>query len=181
MNTWDWIRKVLALLGVAPLMASAGQPGDSPRPISRYEVLWTQSLFASPAVPLDDTSGEEPLPDLPWLRLVGWGRIGTVETAIAWDDRSGTSIVLERRPGADGNHLIRFRSSQPGVTARALIRWKGKDLWISSAPETPRLGPALTVDSRAADLDGPVLLTEGATMEELISSLRSRPPTRSYP
>jgi hypothetical protein len=178
MNRAPWLRVGLPLfiplVGV-PLPASAEQPAHAPRPLSHYEALWSQPLFAPPSAPVETEPSAEPLDAAvasPILRLAGWGKVGNVETAIAWDSGRGISVLLDKRSGSHGNRLIRFQPGHPGSTARALIRWEGKDLWISATPGEDFVEPASTVDSRAADLDGPVLFTADATMEDLISSLR---------
>ena len=178
MNRAPWLRVGLPLfiplVGV-PLTAPAEQTTLAPRPISHYEALWSQPLFAPPSPPVEMEPDGEPLDAAvasPILRLAGWGKVGNVETAVAWDSSRGISVLLEKRSGTQGNRLIRFQPGLPGSTARALIRWEGKDLWISATPGEDFVEPASTVDSRAADLDGPVLLTEDATMEALISTLR---------
>jgi len=163
------------------LPAAAEQPDHAPRPLSHYEALWSQPLFAPPSAPVELEESTEPLDAAiasPVLRLAGWGRLGNVETAVAWDTRRGISVLLDKRSGTHGNRLIRFQPGLSGSTARALIRWEGKDIWISATPGEDFVEAPLTVDSRAADLDGPVLLTGDATMEELISTLRPGPQLR---
>ena len=160
------MRAAVLLLGLVCIAGGAEPPGPIPHPLNRYEALWARPMFA-PAQDSPEPQGG-PAPKRP-LFLAGWGRIGHRDLVIALDPGTGRPVVFERGVGPEQDQLLRLQPARGQTSARALIHWNGDEVWISHQPGSVPLLPAVEVDSRAAHLRGPVILTEGATMEMLVS------------
>ena len=154
--------------------------------VTRYSVLWEAPLFARPSAPqIPVTSPQEENSDAIDLRLAGWGEAGGSEIAVAFHSKTFQTFVLDsssdQAPGSGAMRLLKIEHGDGQGASKALVEWNGRTFWIHpslpGAEET--LPPALTVDSRAARLRSPVLLTNDATMDDWTGDATLRKPGQS--
>jgi hypothetical protein len=182
----SWARW-LSLLLIAAIPGGSGVAQEPVEAIpksydlSRYRALWEDSLFGRPA-------GEPPVAaPRPNMSLIGWGAIGTSKFAYVYDRDAGKTIEVKEGTVSSMAvmQLLQILPESNGIGLRALVSWKGEKFWVetpspssSAAPQirhfkVPEAGQEVkapeTIDSRAAELTGPVILNESVTMEQLIS------------
>ncbi|WP_395719699.1 hypothetical protein [Prosthecobacter sp.] len=180
----------------------AGVSADAPV-LDAYAGFWTRSLFTthSHEAPMPVASMESP----GWaadFELSGWTRVDGALTVYLTRRSSGTTLTLqESEPETpDTPQLVTLAGEDTILDGKVQIRMNGASAWIAlntaasanvapvkkpldafRAPAQVQDGeeplPPTTIDSRAARLNGPVLLDASATYESILARPQEPAPT----
>lgn len=182
-----------------PPTSTAGEPapGKAASPaapdLHTYSRLWTRSLFTTHDNPAPPPAADVPPDQASDFELSGWTRLDDRLTVYLTQlDTGRTWTLQENEPEApDTPQLLALSGEDTILDCRAQIRINGVTAWVSlnpaaSANPAPLEGapepaaarthqvqedvqPPTSIDSRAARLNGPVLLDASATYESVLT------------
>ncbi len=185
------------------LSEEAGSGAAAPT-LGTYSPLWTKSLFTTheqlAPMPADNLTPPGWATD---FELSGWTRVDGQLTVYLTRRSNGQTIVLYENDleSPDTPRLIALNGEDTILDGKARVSMNGEMAWISlnqgvsththqpgnpdalkAAPDTSQdskdvLEPPTTVDSRAARLNGPVLLDASATYESFLTPPAEPAPT----
>lgn len=177
----------------APSKAADFSPGTPD--LTSYSQLWTRSIFTShePTTP----QPREPQQPPDWasdFELSGWTRVDDSLTVYLTRLSSGTTLILqENEPEAPNSPRLDTISGEETILdGKVRISLNGQSAWVSLNPAASAHIPPLvsmtkpgatgsdtvphedvipptTIDSRAARLNGPVILDAAATYETVLT------------
>ncbi len=181
--------------------ADAAENAATP-PVDSFAKLWKRSMFTTHATPPPPQPVSDAVPD--WagdFELSGWTRVDGRLTVFLTRLSSGSTLELQEdeAEAPDTPQLLDLTGEDTILDGRAQIRINGMTAWVSLNPtastnpaiqvRTPEPGaastrpaqeavvPPTTIDSRAARLNGPVLLDADATYESLLDPEQDAAPS----
>lgn len=173
--------------------ADAAENAATP-PIDSFAKLWQRSMFTTHFSPPPPQPVSDAVPD--WasdFELSGWTRVEGRLTVFLTRLSSGSTLELQENEAEtpDTPQLLALSGEDTILDGRAQIRINGMTAWVCLNPtastnpatqvRTPPPGaagtrpaqetvvPPTTIDSRAARLNGPVLLDANATYESVLT------------
>lgn len=172
------------------------------RPLNSFAKLWDRSMFTTHAPQVPPQPVADAHPD--WaadFELSGWTRVDGRLTVFLTRLSSGSTLELQENEteAPDTPQLLALAGEDTILDGRVQLRINGVTAWVSlnpaastnpaiqvRTPEPAAVGnrpaqeavvPPTTIDSRAARLNGPVLLNANATYESVLTPEQDAAPS----